>query len=359
MTRKWISAMVACAAASTFVGTAFADPNDLTGGVLIAHHAPVIVCLEADSRPEDWCGAYSAHAINSLDQVVAQLPAPGACTWYVLAAWEAEGKTWCGTEFGFGDYIPEAFSVYGFMACFPTAGLEIPTPGWPGPNEGTAFVTTGDPWNGNWVPVYWFGGYAYDYYGATIMQIDVDPPTGFCGFSNCMNPPVAFAVGPDQRGGMGIEQPGVVPTWPPVPEPWACCLPEPLGACAMLLESECLRAGGTWLGPEYTCGPVNPCPLPGACCIGGVCQVMLEENCTLVGGTFQGTLTTCEPNPCPAVCCFEAPGSVHPCQILLEDECLAIPGYWHPEWTSCEPNPCGIYTPTRTMSWGKIKGMYR
>jgi hypothetical protein len=334
---------------------AWADPADLTGGVLIAHHEANIP-WSVDPPPATWCGAYSAYAIGDLSEVVAQLPAPTACCWYILAAWEVEAKTWCGTEFGFGGSDPACFTYYRSEPCFPVAGLEIPTANWPGPNEGTTFVTTGDPWIGNWIPVYFFGGYAYDStYGSTVIQIAVDPPTGFCGFSNCLNPPASFSVAAPQRGGMGINMAGVVPIWPVV-EPWACCVPHDPW-CVMAFEQECAGLGGTWHEGE-TCD-TYVCPQMWACCIGGICQILMEENCVLVGGEFLGAGTSCEPNPCPAVCCFNTQYSPMPCMILLEADCAAQQGDWHPEWTSCEPNPCEIYSPSNETSWGRIKSMYR
>jgi len=341
---------------------AWATPENLEGGVFVAHTVDALP-YTASPPAAGWCGEYAAHAINSLGQVDVTLqfyPDPSGNTWYVLAAWELESKTWCGTEFGLGDYNADLYLVHEYFPCFPVAGLEIPTPGWPGPNEGTAFVTTGTPWSGNWIPVYWFGGYSYDpSYGSTVMPISVDPPTGFCGFSNCMNPPSSFTVGAAQRGAMGINTEGHVPIWPLPPQPWACCLPEPLGACVMLVEQDCLLQGGIWLGEGYECLPVNPCPQPGACCIGGLCEVMMVENCELLQGQFQGPGTTCDPNPCDAVCCFEHPTSPHGCEIMLEAACAAAGGFWHPEWVTCEPNPCEIYTPAENTSWGQIKGMYR
>lgn len=334
---------------------AWATPDDLTGGVFVAHNVEQLA-YTTTAPAGGWCNAYAAYAINNLSQVDVELPwhAVGS-VWYVLAAWELESKTWCGTEFGLGAYDTATYSFLEYFPCFPVAGLEIPTTNWPGPNEGTAFVTTGTPWSGNWVPVYWFGGYAYDAsYGATIMPIDVDPPTGFCGFSNCMNPPASFTVGVAQRGGMGVNMGGIVPEFPGLPEPGACCLPQP-PFCMDLLEQECLTMGGVW-HVDTTC-QTYACPEWQACCIGGICEMLFEENCILLGGTYMPGMT-CEPNPCPAVCCYGEP-SGHECIITVEAECAAMSGYWHPEWTSCEPNPCEIYTPAENTSWGEIKNMYR
>jgi len=345
------SVMVVLAVLGLAVG-AWADPADLWDGVLIAHHVPEYVFVS------DPCTEYASHAIHDLSQVVNQLSG-GMDVWWVLAAWNSGTKIWCGTEFGFGPFDPEPFAFHASGACFPVGGLEIPTPSWPGPNEGTAFVTTGDPWNGNYVPVYWFRGYAYGYpHGATVIPLDVDPSNGFCGFCNCTIPPTEFYVGPDQRGAMGVNLPGITPTFPSPPQPWACCFSS-MPYCRMLIESICLQVGGVWMGEGVSCCPIDPCPHPGACCLIGVCSLMFEEECTLVGGTFMGPDTFCEPNPCEAVCCFDFSTAPHACEVMLEDDCLAAQGFWHPEVGSCDPNPCEIYTPTHNSSWGRIKSMYR
>ncbi len=330
----------------------WADPSNLSGGVLIAHHDPAYTW----SPPVPYCDWYTSHPINGQSQVINTLSG-GLNVWYVLAAWEYEAKTWCGTEFGFGAFNTDLFYLVEYGPCFPATGLEIPSPGWPGPNEGTAFVTTGSPWSGNWLAVYFFAGYAYGYtYGATAIPIGIDPPTAFCGFSNCENPPMVYSVPGHARGAMGVNMPGYTPSFYGLPD-WACCFTE-APYCRMLPETDCLLQGGTWLGPEWTCNP-DPCPHPGACCLIGACSIMFAENCLLVGGTFLGPDTLCEPNPCPAVCCFDIPVAPHGCEVMLEDDCLAAQGFWHPQWNTCDPNPCVIYTPIQHSSWGRIKSMYR
>lgn len=338
-------------------GGANADPALLDDGVLIAHHVPGLAWT-TDPAPVtgDWCAEFGEHAIGALGDVIAQIDVAtyAPVVWYVVAAWEQEDKTWCGTEFGFGDFDAGLFAFVGTFPCFPVDGLEIPTGGWPGPNEGTAFVVTGDPWMGNWVPVYFFGGYAYGYGSSTVIPLAADPPTGFAGFGNCAAPPQQFNVEGEQLGAMGVNTPGVVPVFPVPPERWACCFDD--GHCEMWAEQECYLMGGyLWL-EGLTCDP-NPCPQPGACCMGGLCEVLFEEECGLIGGEWLGAGTVCEPNPCPAVCCYG--DTLHECMITLEEECASLNGAWHPEWTSCEPNPCDMYTPTEKASWGTIKSMYR
>ncbi len=350
---SWTLLMLALVA-----GAAHADPSNLAGGVLLAHHVPELP-YSTDPPPGtgDWCAEYDLYAIGSISEVIAQIDvtAYAPVVWYVIAAWPSEDKEWCGTEFGLADYDGYAFSFVEAFPCFPDEGLEIPTADWPGPLEGTAFVTTTAPWMGNWVPVYFFGGYAYAYYGPQVMAIDVDPPTGFCGFGNCLAPPTQYEVDPMLRGAMGINTPGHIPQ---LPELGACCYE--YGECQVLLEWECDELGGyLWL-PGVPCDP-NPCPPPplGACCFVGMCEVLLEEDCVLQGGQWLGGGTGCEPNPCEAVCCTDPAQQYHVCIITLEDDCAAQGGYWHPEEGSCDPNPCTIYTPADETSWGRIKGMYR
>ncbi len=335
-----------------------ADPSNLAYGTLFAHHVPELP-YSSDPPPGtgDWCQEYELYAVYATQDVNARIDVTGYApvVWYVLAAWYGEDKEWCGTEFGLGDFYGPAFSFAEAFPCFPDEGLEIPTANWPGPLEGTAFVTTTQSWFGNWVPVYFFGGYAYDYYGAQVIPIAEDPPTGFVGFGNCMAPPQQFDVAPGQLGKLGINTDGYVPGMilPPIPE--ACCFPD--GHCELLGEVDCIDSGGVFYGGP--CDP-NPCPQPeGACCVIGNCSILTQEECALVGGEWLGMGTSCDPNPCPAVCCIDATTQYHTCIITLEDECAAQGGYWHPEEGSCDPNPCTIYTASQPTSWGEIRNMYQ
>jgi hypothetical protein len=72
---------------------------------------------------------------------------------------------------------------------------------------------------------------------------------------------------------------------------------------------------------EFTCldaGCIGPPPpdYPGACCFGGDCRILYGEECYTQGGQWQGDNTVCDPNPCTTV-------------------------------------------PTKSTTWGKIKGSYR
>jgi hypothetical protein len=209
--------------------------------------------------------------------------------WFVLAGWEEEAKTWCGVEFGLGEYDAGVFVMDEARPCYPpTGGLELPTAGWPGPGEGTASVVTGDPWQGNWIPVYVFGGYAYGYGGAsTLIPIAADPATGFAGLTNCTHPPEAFEFDPGQLGALGANTPGTVPAFPPPPQPAACCVME---VCTLRFERECQEGGGLWMEGVTSCEP-NPCPHIGVCCVGGIGVLLEEDLCRRIGGRFIHTHT--------------------------------------------------------------------
>lgn len=197
-------------------GAVHADPTMLGGGVLLTHYAEEMT-YSSDPPALGWCGGYSAnHAITTFDENVCRVDVPGdylPCCWFIIAVWQEE-KIWCGTEFGFGDYDPAIFTYLEYEPCYPPdGGLEIPTSGWPGPNEGTAFVVTGAPWEGNFVPVMFFGGYAYSYAGPGIILVAEDPVTGFVGFSNCAAPPEPYDC--EALGGLGINMDGICFHTPP------------------------------------------------------------------------------------------------------------------------------------------------
>ncbi len=264
---------------------ATADQHNLARGVMIAHHVPALL-YTSDPPGGSWCIAYAPHAIHSLAEVIDSILVAGVrpAVWYVVAAWEQEAKTWCEVDLGFGSYNPSAFDFTSAGPCFPDVGLEAPTPGWPGPNEGTAFAVLNQPWQGNWLPLYAFAGYAYGYGGlATSIHLDANPGTGAIGFRNCEPQSRFFAVGASRRGALGINMPGVTPAFPPPPYRSACCLW--ISECELMLEEECLAHGGVWMEEVTSCDP-NPCPLAGTCCIGGVGSWMSEENCKRVGGVF-------------------------------------------------------------------------
>lgn len=334
---------------------ASADPTNLAGGVLIAHYEAALTLSEPP--PEGVCAAYAPFAITTAEEQVNRIDTATyvMADWFIIAAWE-EDKEFCGVQFGFDAYDPGIFTPVYYGACFPpTGGLEIPSGGWPGPEEGIAFVVTGDPWAGNYVPVYWFIGYAYGYGASGVMQLIPDPTVAepFGGTGNCASPPEKWDAA---LGGMGINTDGtyVAPTPPPPPE-GACCLGTD---CIILSEEDCLAAGGEWLGEGTECEPVNPCDPIWACCIFGECVMATASQCEAAGGEWlEGEI--CDNVTCPAfaVCCVGP--EFHDCILAFEDECEAQGGMFHPEWDSCDPNLCLEATGSDATSWGTIKSLYR
>jgi hypothetical protein len=286
---------------------ASADENHLIGGIFICHHDPEIVyCVPM----EGWCQYYIDNwKIEDCESQNPSIMTSDECVWFLLSAWP-EVKTWCGTEFGLGDYDPYCYIFTSFGPCTPGGSLEIPTDYWPGPGQGTAIVTTDVAWHGNFEPVYYFTGYSY-YVGAPcLIPFDVDPPTGFGGWGNCEVPPQPFHT--TCFPAMGILMPGVECC--PSCTPAVCCVGE---ACFVTLPDECEGMGGVF-HPEWPdCGPPNPCEYPRfVCCVGEECYITTENECGDMGGEF------------------------------------------HPEWVTCDPNPC-LPSPAENTSWGTIKAIYR
>ena len=284
-------------------GLAGADENDLSAGIFICHHDPEMIF---SLRPSMYCEIYvSDFAIEDPQDQNPAIMTTEPRIWFLLTAFPEE-KRWCGTEFGFGDYEPYLFVFTGHGPCTLGDFLEIPTSGWPGPNEGVAIVTTNEPWFGHLEPVYYFEGYAYYYPG--VIPVDVDPPTAFAGWGNCLTPPESF--GTLCFPGMGIMTEGV--RCEHLPEEAACCIGE---ECFLVQEDDCLVMGGEWY-PGEDCGPDNPC-LP------------------------------------RAVCCVCAD-----CYVTTEPQCWDLDGEWHRDWLECDPNPCPP-SPSESVSWGRLKAICR
>jgi hypothetical protein len=329
---------------------ASAQLDDLSGGVFIAHHDPAMI---ASVPAEGYCQQYlDGFAITGCDGQNPSIDTTAPVVWFLLSAFPGGEKEWCGTEFGFGDYDPYNFIFTAWGPCTPGGNLEIPTDHWPGPREGTAIVTTDMAWTGNFMPVYYFQGYAYEYLPAVI-PVDVDPPTSFGGWGNCLTPPTSYDAA--CYPAMGLLTAGE-----------DCCPSEPTGACCVgedcyeVTRDECAAMQGEYLGDGTDCGPPNPClpPPTGACCVGEECFApVTAEECADMMGEYLGDDTDCgPPNPCEYerfVCCV-----CEECYIATEMECMDLDGEYHPEWDSCEPNPCPA-SPTDNTSWGTIKSIYR
>jgi hypothetical protein len=198
MKRAWLVLPLLCLAA----GIAYSDSSNLEGGVFIAHHPPGLQYSEG----ENWCARYfQDFAIDSCSEQSNRIDTQGDhSVWFVLAAW-SEPKEWRGVEFGLAAYDSTICALTSWGPCFPgSSGLEIPTAGWPGPNDGTTLTATGAPWSGNFLPVYYFVSYAY--YAGEI-PLGVHPVTGFGGTANCDSLPQTWAAA--AFGSMGILEDGV------------------------------------------------------------------------------------------------------------------------------------------------------
>jgi hypothetical protein len=272
------------------------DSSNLAGGVLIAHYPTGMQYTNTDV-----CEFYSSgYALTSAEQQVNRIDVTDTgtlVTWFVISAWN-EPKKFCGVEFGIGNYDEAGFAMM-LSACGPCGTgfdpLEIPTGAWPGPGTGIALATPAGPWRGNYVPVYFFSGYAYA--PGTKIELTINPteppPPPFAGWANCDTPPVPASAG--CLGAMGILQDGTF--CEPNPNPArACCL----GAtCAMLTEQDCQVAGGIWY-PDQTCTHFH-CPDPHVCCVEEECVFVEEDACADLGGDWYPAWDSCSPNPCPRI----------------------------------------------------------
>lgn len=160
-----------------------ADENDLGGGVFIVHSPPDLAYTVEPAAV--WCDLYwDEYAIDECEEQNPHISTAGPVVWYVISAWTEE-KRWCGTEFGFAAYDPGIIAFTDWGPCGPAPLYELSTDGWPGPGEGTAVVTSGGEWNGNFVPVYCFTGYAYT---SGLIPLGLDPVQDFAGWGTCYPP---------------------------------------------------------------------------------------------------------------------------------------------------------------------------
>jgi hypothetical protein len=320
--------LLLAAATLGLAGARSEPPQYLEGGALIVHVVPELG-YSVDPPSGGWCASYAPYAIHSCEEqnnrvdVAGQLPV----TWFLLAAWPDGDKEWCGCEFGFGEYDPGLFGFQDYGPCYPVNGLELPTAGWPGPNEGTVIVAAPVSWTGSYLPVYHFGGYAYSSPGPGVIPVAEDPATGFAGFSNCANPSRSWPA--TSQGGLGVNTDGILAC--PVYLVRACCFGD---SCTLATYLECSAAGGGWLEAYDACEPEpSPCqtlPLR-ACCFSDVCMLAIHEQCDQLGGYWREPFPFCDPNPCgvqpQAVCCV---GEF--CSAATQAYCVLVGGEWHPEW---------------------------
>jgi predicted outer membrane repeat protein len=330
----------------------------LSGGTLIAHSPPGMVY----SSGADWCQVYETqYQLTNPAQQNSRIDPVGYETvvWYVLAAWDTPQR-FCGVDFGFGTYNPDVFIFTHAGPCFPDAGLQIPSGGWPGPEEGVAVTATSTSWYGNYVPVYWFAGYSY-----TPGQIpfSVNPITGDASFGSCSAPVIGYDI--SCLGTLGVNTDGVE-CYPPdgmypccigmgcavlpyaacvgisgVPMPaFESCEPNPCfesaccaadGICTLTTLVDCV---GDWMIGEPACDP-NPCDQPQrACCIGENCSLLTESDCSAGGGVYLPSVASCDPDPCLIYACCAGDGT---CALTLSVDCADD---WMIGVLTCDPNPC-------------------
>jgi hypothetical protein len=211
--------------------TAAGDSNVLENGVFLVH-APADFQYTADVPQEGWCATYAAQPLTRCQDQVTRIDRREASIWFVLTAWP-ESKTWCGTGFGLGEYDPSIYVFVSHGPCYADQGLQLSSPKWPGPNEGTMFVTTTQPWSGSVVPVYYFIGYAY---GAGTIPLSVDPRSVTAGWAVC---DAGEAGQPTEYDAVALGVLGILA------DGTAVCPPSlPAGATAAAASIDSLRVSG-------------------------------------------------------------------------------------------------------------------
>lgn len=221
------------------------EPDDLIGGVLICH-APAGLEYSSDPPPGGWCS--HCELTSCEDARNDEIEGP-ASVWFVVAAW-AGPREWCGVEFGL-ELDPATYTLTDWGPCAPSEVLELSSPAWPAPGTGTAIVVTGTPWEGNFLPVYWFCGYAYA--PGVVLLTDNPETTGATTFANCeMEESDAACWG---AIGFGQGSWGLDCCPPPPADEWVCCF---FHDCVILQEDDCLNQGGEF-HPEFGDCDDNPC----------------------------------------------------------------------------------------------------
>jgi len=320
---------------------AVANEDDLRGGVLITHAPPTMNFTTHD--PPDWCEEYEAgHAIDHHSEQVVRIDTEDdedPVIWFVLAAWHEEKRV-CAVEFGLGSYNRHVFVPTDHQPCG-THWLTLPTtdPPWPQPLSGIAIAWLSQyaP-TGNYIPIYYFGGYVYASSGPTTIPLVEDPgPLGpLIGFANCPAYPEVFEA---TGGALGINTEGV-PVAPVVPPSIRACCDES-DVCTLLTAEDCAAAGGDWLPDSLQCHNPGTCGLVGACCFGTRlrrCRLLSEIWCqNLTDPEWYPDIVSCEPLPCPAACCVGID-----CVLAAESDCLEQGGVYWNQWADCSGKPCQV-----------------
>jgi hypothetical protein len=187
-------------------------------------------------------------------------------------------------------------------------GLEIPDDGWPSNADGTTwgFYT---PETSTLFRFYWF----------LVSDLNGAPGAYFC---SAVNPAAGYAsfIASDLSTDR-ITQFGCVHwyeagynTCPEALANGSCCAKD--GSCTLTAQIYCVGSS-VWHGEWASCQPVNNCPQPtGACC-----------------------------------------DEVGDCTVTTADACQSPNAWWG--GSECTPYICPASIPTKNMTWGQVKWLYR
>ncbi len=262
-----------------------ADPDDLSGGVLLVHAPPSLTYTASAS----WCD--STHLDDCEDQVTS-IPTDSSKTvvWFILSAW-AEEKSFTAVEFGLGDFDEESFLFSESGLCLDHA-MALYHGDWPGPNTGVAIATNTEPWMGQLVPIFWAAG--VNYAAADTIAITENPATGHAGWASESRE----SFDAECLGALGLGIDGQ----PCCSQTASCCW---LLDCLVLTADSCLALGGIWHPDAPSCDhDPDPCdqldPPPVICCHeDGQCARISVGDCRALGGTIIWDASSCDPQPCP------------------------------------------------------------
>ncbi len=216
-------------------------------GKLVPHIDATIEYTTSVSSYEGQCDIRDCEDAVTEGQVNSEK----AQVWFVLACFaDSPGPVdLAGIEFGLGSFDPSKINFVAYGATDPL--LELPTSGWPGPNEGIAIAWGTDKARTSRVAeVYWFASYVY---GPVAVELSVDPTYDIAQFGDSNLPPQMDDI--FDFGIAGFGQPGYNPCAPPGPQTGACCV---WGECRLVSRDECEAQGGSYRGDNTVCFP-SPC----------------------------------------------------------------------------------------------------
>ncbi len=233
---------------------ALAQDGPHANAYLVPH---VALDIEYTTSIDDYSGMSN---LRSCDEISVSAPVPDAgdltpVVWYVLAVFEdSPGPIeMYGIAFGLGDYDATNFEIYRSGDCFFNHTLELSTPGWPGPNTGTAVVGTDQYLTRDPITeIYWFASYVY---GEAEIPLDINPQVGVGEIGTGDTPPVMDEIYTENYGRLAFGRQGYNPC-EPIPAAGACCFAE---QCEVVTLEDCVAGGGEYMGDNTTCFPINPC----------------------------------------------------------------------------------------------------